>query len=183
MKIEIAPRLSGLFAPMFILGIMINGTVVWGASCHTNIPESTPDSRFEDLADGTVRDLETGLMWKKCLQGLSGADCSVGVAKKSIWQDALQTAVADGTGGHNDWRLANKNELYSIVENRCSPSINSNIFPNVGTVWHWTSTPVYENDTEGKAVRIDFRTGGTASYFIQGRGLSEMVFRLVRGGR
>jgi hypothetical protein len=40
--------------------------------------------------DGTVTDKQTTLMWKKCIQGLSGNDCSTGTSSKYNWAQALQ---------------------------------------------------------------------------------------------
>ena len=149
----------------------------------SQMPSSTPDERFDDLGNGTVRDKLTGLMWKKCIQGLSGPDCMTGTAVRKTWKDALQDASSESFAGYTDWRLPNKNELFSIVESRCAnPSINENVFPNVGSVNHWTSTPVYEHDTAEKAVRVFFANGDTNNSAINGAGREEF-FRLVRGGR
>ncbi len=165
--------------------LLFSGAGMAAATCidPSQMPSSTPDERFDDLGNGTIRDKVTGLMWKKCIQGLSGADCTTGAAIKKSWKDALQDASSENFAGHDDWRLPNKNELFSIVESRCAnPSINENIFPNVGSVNHWTSTPVYEHDTAEKAVRVYFANGDTNTSSINGAGREEM-FRLVRGGR
>ncbi len=165
--------------------LLFSGAGFASATCidPSQMSSSTPDERFDDLGNGTVRDKVTGLMWKKCLQGLSGTDCMTGTAIKRTWKDALQDASSENFAGHGDWRLPNKNELFSIVESRCaSPSINENIFPHVGSVYHWTSTPVYEHDTAEKAVRVYFANGDTDTSSINGAGREEF-FRLVRGGR
>lgn len=168
-----------LLAAMLILGIGFSGIAV-GGDCVTHFPESTPDSDFDDLGDGTVRHKTTGLLWKKCLQGWSGDNCETGAEQTLNWQEALQAASTEDFAGHTDWRLPNKNELLSIVENRCyAPSINSNIFPNTDKGDHWTSTPMYLDNSTEKATSISFQYGDTGNYNISGARL----VRLVRGGR
>lgn len=181
---ETKNRLGQIATPLYI-ALLLSGSGVASATCidPSQMPSSTPDERFDDLGNGTIRDKSTGLMWKKCVQGLSGADCMTGTAIKKSWKDALQNASSETFARHIDWRLPNKNELFSIVESRCAnPSINENIFPNVGSVYHWTSTPVYEHDTAEKAIRIYFANGDTDTSGTNGAGREE-VFRLVRGGR
>lgn len=50
----------------------------WGQTCNSNIPESTPTSRFTDNGNGTVTDTKTGIMWKRCAEGQiwTGSTCS-----------------------------------------------------------------------------------------------------------
>lgn len=99
--------------------------------CRDNIPATTPDSRFVDNGDGTVNDIGTGLMWKKCPEGLSGPLCTIGVATSHTWQEALILADVAEFAGQSDWRLPNRTELASLVERKCKgPSINDRFFPN-----------------------------------------------------
>lgn len=117
-----------------MLCCIVSATTVH-ADCKTDsIPASTPDSQLTDNGDGTVTDSKTGLMWKQCLEGLSGSDCATGSASTFTWQEALQQpGVVNATGfaGHTDWRLPNIRELRSIVEEQCySPAINKTYFPN-----------------------------------------------------
>ena len=42
-------------------------------------------SRFIDNSDGTLTDLVTGLMWKRCPEGLSGATCNQGTVSNKVW--------------------------------------------------------------------------------------------------
>ncbi len=114
--------------------------------CKKNkIPETTPSSDFIDNNDGTITHKTTGLMWKKCSEGLSGADCATGTAAKKNWTEALETADtanSSNAAGHNDWRLPNSIELGSIVEGACYfPAINLDIFPNTISDYYWSSSP------------------------------------------
>jgi len=60
--------------------------------------------RFQDNGDGTVSDLNTGLVWQK----------AVGV--KVSWEDAKANAVRINFGGKTDWRLPSIKELYSLID-------------------------------------------------------------------
>src|SRR5579872_3251290 len=64
---------------------------------NANMIESTPTSDFTDNGNGTVTHKVTGLMWKKCVQGLSGAACTGGAAVQLDWATALKAAVSDTT--------------------------------------------------------------------------------------
>ncbi len=150
------------------------------AACNNNMPASTPDSQLVDNGDGTVTDSKTGLMWKQCLEGLSG-DCS-GTADTFTWQAALQQPGvvndAGGFAGHTDWRLPNIKELRSIVEEQCfDPAINATRFPNTPSSYVWSGSPGAGNSDFAWGVLFNF--GGSGAY---GRGGTYAV-RLVRGGQ
>jgi hypothetical protein len=76
--------------------------------------------RFVDNADGTVTDLDTGLMWEK---KVAGTGLHGGSATRT-WTDALSafvsalngTGTAGGLGGHRDWRIPTVDELRSIFD-------------------------------------------------------------------
>jgi hypothetical protein len=53
-------------------------------------------------------------MWKKCIQGLSGNDCSTGTSNKYNWAQALQLG-GSSFSSYNDSRLQNKKELKSLL--------------------------------------------------------------------
>lgn len=112
-----------------------------GAACNgADIGADTPDARFVvDAGSATVTDTATGLIWKRCSEGQSGADCAGGAATGLSWQGALNAA---GAG----WRLPNRNELASLVERKCTnPAINTTIFPGTPAQSYWTSTPHASN--------------------------------------
>jgi len=172
-----------LFAGISGLLFMSLTGAAYAGGCFddTQMPATTPDDRFDDRGDGTIRDKITGLMWKKCVQGMNYADdCATGTLVVKTWQEALQNAADEQFADHADWRLPNKNELFSIVESRCAgPSINWNIFPNADSGQQWTSTHWYGHDSALQAIYVQFENGTTRQHNAG----NNHTFRLVRGGR
>ncbi len=62
-----------------------------------------PAPSYKDNGDGTVSDLNTGLIWVKAR------------GQKMTWQDARAGASACRVGGHSDWRMPGIKELYSLI--------------------------------------------------------------------
>ncbi|WKD22978.1 DUF1566 domain-containing protein [Pseudoalteromonas sp. KG3] len=128
-----------------LVSLFFLGNAVANGSCtneNTAIPFSTPSSDFTIYDNGTVTHNTTGLMWMRCSIGQTwqGESCT-GVASSFTWQQALAQNGTD-YAGHSDWRVPNKNELTSIVEQRCyNPSINGAIFPDTPDSWFWSSSP------------------------------------------
>jgi hypothetical protein len=121
--------------------------------------EKTPDAGLTDNANGTITHTATGLIWKQCVQGLSGAGCATGTAATYTWQGALQQGVSE-TLTATDWRLPSRNELLSIVESACASNmINVSRFPNTpANALFWTSTPAGEGNPT-QALAINFGNG------------------------
>ena len=148
---------------------------------------TTPSADFTVNVDGTVTHAKTGLMWKTCAEGLSGAACATGTAATMTWASALSAAVAAnaanaglGFANHTDWRLPNQKELQSIVES-CgyNPSINQDMFPATPTVaaYFWSASTYSDDPTYAWIVDFSdgFSNGGTKTFGIYAR--------LVRGGQ
>lgn len=118
-------------------------------TCQNNIPPSNPDSIYTNHGNGTVTDTRTGLMWKQCVEGLSGANCSTGSATPMTWAAALGAAATNnaansgaGFANHTDWRLPNLKELRSLVEEcKTNPSINDTVFPGTPASDVWSGSP------------------------------------------
>lgn len=155
--------------------------------CSNSITATTPASDFTIPGDGTVTHIKTGLMWQQCSEGQTYANCA-GSASTFTWQQALQRAAAvnDGTtgerGSYTDWRLPNKNELESIVEERCArPAINATVFPNTefleGESAFWSSSPFADDPLYAWGVNFSYCTVGTAGK------TKSLGVRLVRGGQ
>lgn len=86
--------------------------------------ESNPP-RYRDNGDGSVSDLNTGLMWVK----------SPDLEHKATFTQAVAGAKACRVGGHDDWRLPTIKELYSLIDfkgdSRADPPvayIDTNVF-------------------------------------------------------
>lgn len=121
---------------------------------------------YADNEDGTVTDNSTGLMWKKCSEGLSGDNCATGVATRMNWTTATSTCESDTTAAYTDWRLPNIKELLSLVDYGKvypDPAINTTLFPATDTNYsYWTSTSFIETPIYARSV--DFYDG--AVYYV-----------------
>lgn len=174
-----------LLATALILGIELClptgalGTCTAGNPV-ADVAEATPTSAFTDNGNGTVTHALTGLMWKKCPQGQSGAACGTGSATPMTWHAALVAASVDGTAGYTDWRVPNAKELGSIIE-FCGymPAINQTVFPNSTVSTIWTGTTYKMNPT--MAMVVTFYNGGIGPD-LKSTANFDFV-RLVRGGR
>ncbi len=89
------------------------------------------DNIFADNGDGTISDIQTGLMWQQ-------------TAPSSVysWDQALTYCENLNLGGYTDWRLPNRNELQSIVDySKYFPAITSTFFiETFSDTLYWTST-------------------------------------------
>ncbi len=117
---------------------------VQAQTCNANVRRSAPDARYVVDADkGTVLDQQTGLTWKRCIEGQSGADCGTGSPVGFNWGEALRQAEASTFAGYTDWRMPDFKELNSLVEVAChDPAINATVFPNDPSGFVWASSPV-----------------------------------------
>ena len=151
-------------------------------TCNPHIRRSAPDDRYiVNAAKGTVLDKQTGLMWKRCIEGRSGADCGTGSPIELNWSGALSQAAASVFSGYKDWRVPNSKELESLVEVACyKPTINAIVFPNDPSIMVWASSP---HNEEGKTWFVGFDDG--RSHFIYRDFLPwhASAVRLVRGGQ
>ncbi len=104
----------------------------------------TVSERFDDTADETVKDTESGLMWLK------------NYTSSKTWQEALSHCENSIAGGHTDWRLPNRNELASLVDYTVNSGVMSS-FPGIATKEFWTSTSSLSEPA--KAWPVDFDSG------------------------
>jgi hypothetical protein len=161
-----------------LLAMLCQPMVVSAQTCRT-FAATTPDSKFNLRDNGTAVHRPTGLMWMRCSLGQSwdGKTCG-GTAATYSWGAALQAANRQTFAGYADWRLPNKNELESILEEQCfSPAINEKVFPATPPVYFWTSSPFVGLTTS--AWSIDFGYGSVNATVKSGI----LNVRLVRGGR
>jgi len=169
-----------------ILKLALAGTLaspaVLAQECNSHIRHSAPDDRYVvNAAKGTVLDKQTGLMWKRCIEGLSGANCGGSVTYLD-WGGALSQAAASAFASYKDWRLPNRKELESLVEVACVfPAINATVFPHdpaVSRVSVWASSPYASQANLAWFVGFD---DGWSDYDV--RVSTRYAVRLVRGGQ
>jgi len=152
---------------------------------------------YHDNGDGTISDLNTGLMWEK--KSADGSDHDV--SKTFVWSSALtdtvwdwinaiNTEVGNGIGfaGFNDWRLPNVRELQSILDfGRLLPAVDPVFNNNVSTgctvltcsataQFYWSSTTVATVDID--AWTVDF----SVSHNVAALKTGSHSVRAVRGG-
>jgi hypothetical protein len=94
-----------------------------------------PQPAYRDNGNGTVTDLNTGLMWQQ------------GDAHNSstrTWQQAVDYCSASALSDYHDWRLPSITELTSIVDySRTNPAINTAYFPVCRSSYYWSGTIAY----------------------------------------
>lgn len=167
------------FRILLIFCLLVTLGIPFGAaaqSCRDSILRTTPDASFVLHQDGTVTHKTTGLMWMRCSLGQEWKVSScVGESATLSWGEALKAAAAHEFAGYTDWRLPNKNELESIVEEACCvPAINQRLFPQTQASFYWSSSP-YSGLAVG-AWSVDFGYGAVSASAKTGK----IHVRLVR---
>ena len=152
-----------------------------------------PRPSYRDNGDGTVSDLNTGLMWVKAR------------GTKVEWPAGCAGAASCRVGGHNDWRMPTIKELYSLINFNGGfhltvadsvPYLDSRVFDFVYgdeaqgerliDCQDWSATAYVSSDTNNgaKAFGVNFADGRIKGY---GRrdpsagGEKRMYVRYVRG--
>ena len=148
---------------------------------------------YKNNGDGTVTDLNTGLMWQR----------TPNLRRKSTFPEAMAGAKKCRIGGHKDWRLPTIKELYSLIDFRgysmrssaqSVPYVNTDYFAFVygdklgGRVidaQYWSSTQYVGTTMSGNATvfGVNFADGRIKGYPRDRgrRGASQQFVRYVRG--
>lgn len=128
-------------------------------TCRTfDLPTSAPAERYQVNNDGTVQDKITGLLWKRCSEGQSGASCNNGTAVTYTWWNAMALAADTDFAGAKGWRLPTITELATLLEYQCTmPAINMKMFPATPATNFWSATP-YAGYVNG-AWNLNFNDG------------------------
>jgi len=150
------------------------------ASCRGDLAASaTPTSDFVVNVNGTVTHNPTVLMWKQCHEGVSGSACATGTAPTVSWSVALSLARSSAFAGYSDWRLPNRKELESLIDDSCfSPAINATVFPGAVSGFTWTGTTVAADTSQAWFV---FFSNGSSNTDTKTE--SNGAVRMVRGGQ
>ncbi len=179
---RVTPVIHYLFAGL-ALALFLTSAPSWAVCTagnpNGNVAEATPSADFTVPGDGTVtHHAKTGLMWKQCTEGLSGAACATGADTVMNWSNALAAAESSTFAGYTDWRLPNSKELNSIVET-CgySPSINQTLFPATLVAFFWSASTAVP--APAYVWSVYFYDGGDN---LNGKSSGGFA-RLVRGGQ
>ncbi len=154
---------------------------VYAQTCKDNVPASTKN-HFFDNGNGTITDISTSLIWKKCSEGQSwnrGTNSCDQTAATYTWEKALLLSRnPDEKLGQSHWRIPNIKELYSLLEISCyTPSIDSSFFPNTPSNPYWSSSP---NNEGVWVLHFDYGNSSFKSRGDTGRAGSEDGFSQVR---
>ncbi|KGE21536.1 fimbrial protein FimH [Leptospira interrogans serovar Lai] len=125
-----------------------------------------PVTSFVDQGDGTIRDLNTGLLWAQCSEGQGGVGCMFGGIGALEWNQARGNCNGKVLVPGRVWRLPNINELLSIIDysdpNPILPTIDTIFFPNTpNPSGYWTSTTYDSN--KSLAIAVAFGNGIVAT--------------------
>lgn len=166
----------------YYIGILVTVLVSYkvnAQNCNRDINRTAPDTRYE-VNGQLVTDLQTGLIWSRCLlsQRYNAQSNQCEEVKYGFrWSGALVRAEEDMTANQSDWRVPNIKELASLVELACyNPAINIDVFPNTPNGFFWSSSVVPGSSS---AWMVDFFGGSDATKDRAGTG----YVRLVRSGQ
>ena len=142
---------------------------------------TTVNSQYTISANGQeVTDSKTGLIWRRCSEGLTSTVSScVGAAALLTHEQALAQATSQTLATNVGWRLPNIKELASIADKtKIDPAIDTAAFPATSSFsGFWASTPYV--GSASLAWTIEFYAG---EIFALGRQETRYV-RLVRAGQ
>ncbi|PKL32227.1 MAG: hypothetical protein CVV45_13835 [Spirochaetae bacterium HGW-Spirochaetae-10] len=138
--------------------------------------------------DYTTTDNASGMVWKTCSEGQSGATCATGSATGMSWYNAVNACAylnsdnaGSGYAGRTDWRLPTVAELQTLpdfsIDYNTSPTgmIDSVAFPGTPKGNYWSATDVRTD--HGRAWILFFDIGRTGTPY--GKSNSGLYVRCV----
>jgi hypothetical protein len=113
-------------------------------------------TRFTDLANGTMQDNLTDLIWSKDANAPGPGSCAPATTKN--WQNSLDYVTCLNTNsylGFSDWRLPNENELSSLVnyaQLNQAAWLTGLGFTGVQAVYYWSSSTSADSTSDAWGV-------------------------------
>jgi len=148
---------------------------------------------YADHGDGTVADVNTGLVWEKLSDDGTVHDKDNLYTWANAFRGHVATLNAMNFAGHNDWRLPNIRELQSIANyqsfnpavssafnNNCAPGCHATTCSCTASSDYWSSTSSV-SDPSG-AWYVTFSYGRVDAFGRSGGKSSAAFVRAVRGG-
>jgi len=148
---------------------------------------------YADNGNGTVTDLNTGLVWEKVSDDGTVHDKDNTYTWANAFTGHVATLNATSFAGHTDWRLPNVRELQSIVNYQSSNPMVSSAFktncapgcPATGCSCtasgnYWSSTSSVSSPS--RAWFVSFRYGNVDAFNSSGSKSVAAFVRAVRGG-
>ncbi len=148
---------------------------------------------YADNGNGTVTDLNTGLVWEKVSDDGTVHDKDNTYTWANAFTGHVATLNATSFAGHTDWRLPNVRELQSIVNYQSSNPMVSSAFktncapgcPATGCSCtasgnYWSSTSSVSSPS--RAWFVSFRYGNVDAFSSSGSKSVAAFVRAVRGG-
>ncbi len=165
------------------LCLLFNAANGWAFCSDTVAPTVNADNFVMDSESGVITDSATGLMWSVCNLGETWSESSAaceGTAKSFNWQNALMQAKTITLAGYSDWRLPNIKELMSIIERQCAePAINLTLFPTTKNEPYWSSTPVFNENSDNQVWAVQFTEGSNHQSLKSRVALSRLVRKVT----
>ncbi|MBI5538347.1 MAG: DUF1566 domain-containing protein [Deltaproteobacteria bacterium] len=118
---------------VFLFGAKTSNRMV---RCVRGAPTPKPATRFTVSApvssEPIVTDHYTGLVWQRCVAGMSGPQCGSGQAQSLSWQDAMKHCESSSWSNITTWRLPSITELFSMTRHiEIWPALDTAVFPGV----------------------------------------------------
>ena len=127
-----------------------------------------PASRFSLNSDSTITDTLTGLAWTSDANAPGPSACTPGVTK--TWPDALQYVKCLNAAsylGHNDWRLPDIKELWSLFnagQGTIATWLSNNKFSNV-QIGRYKSSTASTGNLSGTPLVMNLGDGSIQGYY------------------
>jgi len=148
---------------------------------------------YADHGDGTVADVNTGLVWEKLSDDGTVHDKDNLYTWANAFTGHVATLNAMNFAGYHDWRLPNVRELQSIANyqsfnpavssafnNNCAPGCHATTCSCTASSDYWSSTSSV-SDPSG-AWYVTFSYGRVDAFGRSGGKSSAAFVRAVRGG-